>query len=160
MNTTIFKKTSLSMAVSTALMMSSASFHTAAEEVSSDKKGQIERIMVTATHRTTLQEELPFNISSVLGSDIEEQNITDSSDLLRTVAGITIIDRGHRNGGTSNSMVIRGVNVESGISGANVGQSTVPTVSTYVDNTPIFANFLLKDIERYCRFQFSLSKRY
>ena len=136
------------MAVSTALMMSSASFHLAAEEVSSETKGQIERIMVTATHRTTLQEELPFNISSVLGSDIEEQNITDSSDLLRTVAGITIIDRGHRNGGTSNSMVIRGVNVESGISGANVGQSTVPTVSTYVDNTPIFANFLLKDIER------------
>ena len=24
----------------------------------------------------------------------------------------------------------------------------MPTVSTYIDNTPIFANFLLKDVER------------
>jgi len=45
-------------------------------------------------------------------------------------------------------MVVRGINVDSGVSGANVGQSTAPTVSTYVDSTPIFANFLLKDIER------------
>lgn len=145
MKNATFNKSMISSAVSAALLMSLVPLNVNAEE-SQDKK--IERIEVTATHRTVLQEELPFNISSVLGSDIENQNINDSSELLRTVAGITIIDRGHRNGGTANSMVIRGVNVESGVSGANVGQSTVPTVSTYVDSTPIFANFLLKDIER------------
>jgi iron complex outermembrane receptor protein len=143
-----FNKSIISTAVSTALMISLSSFSANAAEKTEKSDTKIERISVTATHRTVLQEELPFNISSVLGSDIEEQNINDSSELLRTVAGITIIDRGHRNGGTANSMVIRGINVESGVSGANVGQSTVPTVSTYVDSTPIFANFLLKDIER------------
>ncbi len=140
-----FNKSIVSSAVSAALLMSLVPLSVNAEE---SKDAKIERIEVTATHRTVLQEELPFNISSVLGEDIEQQNITDSAELLRTVAGITIIDRGYRNGGTANSMVIRGVNVENGVSGANVGQSTAPTVSTYVDSTPIFANFLIKDIER------------
>ena len=143
-----FNKSMVSSAVSTALLISLVPLNLQAAESDTANTKQIERIEVTATHRTVLQEELPFNISSVLGSDIEAQNITDSSELLRTVAGITIIDRGYRNGGTANSMVIRGVNVENGVSGANVGQSTAPTVSTYVDSTPIFANFLLKDIER------------
>lgn len=118
-----------------------------AQEQESEGKG-LERIAVTATQREMMQEELPFNISSVQGGDIEALNIVDSSELVRTVAGISLIDRGHRNSGTANSMVIRGVNVEGSISGADVGQSTVPTVSTYVDSTPIYANFLLKDIER------------
>lgn len=112
------------------------------------EKGVIERIAVTATQRQMMQEELPFNISAVQGAEIEGQNIVESTELLRTVAGISLIDRGHRNSGTANSMVIRGVNVEGSVSGADVGQSTVPTVSTYVDSTPIYANFLLKDIQR------------
>jgi len=147
MKPTHFNKSVIASAVSTALVMSLSSFSANAEEEAIKEK-EIERIQITATHRATVQEELPFNISSVLGSDIEGHNITDSSELLRTVAGITLIDKGHRNGGTANSMVIRGINVDSGVSGANVGQSTAPTVSTYVDNTPIFANFLLKDIQQ------------
>ncbi|MFQ3236561.1 MAG: iron complex outermembrane receptor protein [Paraglaciecola sp.] len=141
----IFNKSIISSAVSTGLIMSFASFSVLAQE---KEAPMVERIEVTATHRSVLQEELPFNISSVLGSDIEGHNINDSAELLRTVAGITLIDKGHRNGGTANSMVVRGINVDSGVSGANVGQSTAPTVSTYVDSTPIFANFLLKDIQR------------
>ncbi|WNC68745.1 TonB-dependent receptor [Thalassotalea nanhaiensis] len=149
MKRTTFNKTALSTAVSAALVMSMPAY-SAEEAANTDasEDAKIERIQVTATHRSVAQDELPFNISSVLGSDIEGNNISDSAELLRTVAGITLIDRGHRNGGTANSMVVRGVNVDSGISGANVGQSTAPTVSTYVDNTPIFANFMLKDIER------------
>lgn len=148
MKNATFKKSVITSAVSAALVMSFSSL--AAEQPVDNKveKGDIERIKVTATHRKVSQEELPFNISSVLGSDIEDQNISDSAELLRNVAGITIVDKGHRNGGTTNSMIIRGINVESGVSGADVGQSTVPTVSSYVDATPIFANFLLKDIER------------
>jgi iron complex outermembrane receptor protein len=142
-----FNKSIIASAVNTALVLSLTSFtaQSAEEDVEENK---FERIEVTATHRSMLQEELPFNISSVLGGDIEGHNIIDSAELLRTVAGVTLIDRGHRNGGTANSMVVRGINVDSGVSGANVGQSTAPTVSTYVDSTPIFANFLLKDIER------------
>lgn len=148
MKNATFKKSVITSAVSAALVMSFSSLAAEQQADTQVEKGDIERIKVTATHRKVSQEELPFNISSVLGSDIEDQNISDSAELLRNVAGITIVDKGHRNGGTTNSMIIRGINVESGISGADVGQSTVPTVSSYVDATPIFANFLLKDIER------------
>lgn len=122
MKNATFKKSVITSAVSAALVMSFSSL--AAEQPADNKveKGDIERIKVTATHRKVSQEELPFNISSVLGSDIEDQNISDSAELLRNVAGITIVDKGHRNGGTTNSMIIRGINVESGVSGADVGQ--------------------------------------
>jgi iron complex outermembrane receptor protein len=143
-----FNKSIIASAVNTALVLSLASFSVHSAEKEDIEANKFERIEVTATHRSVLQEELPFNISSVLGGDIEGHNISDSAELLRTVAGVTLIDRGHRNGGTANSMVVRGINVDSGVSGANVGQSTAPTVSTYVDSTPIFANFLLKDIQR------------
>ncbi len=140
-----FNKNKIAIALGAVASMS-AGFAQGAEN-GTEEKG-LERIVVTATQREMMQEELPFNISAVQGTELEAQNIVDSTELVRTVAGISLIDRGHRNSGTANSMVIRGVNVEGSISGADVGQSTVPTVSTYVDNTPIYANFLLKDVER------------
>ncbi|QBY04550.1 TonB-dependent receptor [Thalassotalea sp. HSM 43] len=144
-----FNRSSIASAISTALLVSMPAMSYAEEQASAETdEAQIERIQVTATHRLVAQEELPFNISSVLGSDIERNNIVDNTELLRNVAGITIIDRGHRNGALANSMVVRGINVDNGVAGANVGLSTAPTVATYVDSTPVFANFLLKDLQR------------
>ncbi|XOV81260.1 MAG: TonB-dependent receptor [Aestuariibacter sp.] len=147
MNQRKFTKSKIALALGTIVNLS-VGYVEAQEQDSKAEKGVIERIAVTATQREMMQEELPFNISAVQGSEIVAQNIVDSTELLRTVAGISLIDRGHRNSGTANSMVIRGINVEGSISGADVGQSTVPTVSTYVDSIPIYANFLLKDIQR------------
>ncbi|MCP5092526.1 MAG: TonB-dependent receptor, partial [Gammaproteobacteria bacterium] len=42
---------------------------------------------------------------------------------------------------------IRGLNVDNGQNG-DIMLNAVPTVATYYDNTPLFANFLVKDIER------------
>ncbi|WP_068547462.1 TonB-dependent receptor [Thalassotalea crassostreae] len=143
-----FNRSTIATAVSTAILLSVPSAAYAEEaQASATEDKKIERIQVTATHRSVSQEELPFNISSVQGEEIEGLAIVDNAELLRNVAGITVVDRGQRNGGTTNSMIIRGLNVESGTPD-DVGESTVPTVSTYVDSTPIFANFLLKDIER------------
>ncbi len=47
----------------------------------------------------------------------------------------------------STAVRIRGLNVDSAALG-DYAVSAVSTVSTYVDDTPIFANFLLKDIQR------------
>ncbi|WP_448213164.1 TonB-dependent receptor [Colwellia sp. MEBiC06753] len=146
MKTQTFNKSLVASAITSALVFSVYSMSVHAEENTSE--AEIERIQVTATHRTSTIDELPFNISAVSGKDIESRNILDNSELVRNFAGITLIDKGPRNSGTANSMIIRGINVEGGFSGADVGQSTVPTVSTYVDSTPVFANFLLKDIQR------------
>lgn len=113
----------------------------------SDGSDALEEIIVTASRREQSIQDIPYNISAVQGEDIEAQNIVDTSDLMRTIAGVSVIDRGYRNSGHTNSLIIRGVNVDNGANG-DIGLSSVSPVATYVDNTPLFANFLLKDIQR------------
>ena len=43
--------------------------------------------------------------------------------------------------------MIRGINVDTGAQG-DVPLAAPPTVATYVDNTALFGNFVLKDIDR------------
>ena len=105
----------------------------------------VEEIVVTATSRESSLLDVPYNISTISGSDIEERSIQDTSELLRNFAGISTIDRGYRNAGTTNSARIRGLNVDSSAL-QDYPVSSVASVSTYVDKTPVFANFLLIDL--------------
>lgn len=107
----------------------------------------LEEIIVTATRREQSVLDIPYNVSAVQGDEIDGQNIVDANDLMRLIPGVSIVDRGYRNSGLVNSMIIRGINVDNGVNG-DVGLSSVAPVASYVDNTPIFANFLLKDIQR------------
>jgi outer membrane receptor protein involved in Fe transport len=107
----------------------------------------MEEILVTATRRESSVQDIPYNISAMSGEFMERQNIVNQYDVLRAMYGITTVDRGYRNAGTVNSIVIRGLNVDNGLNG-DVMLNAVPTVATYYDNSPLFANFLVKDIER------------
>ena len=146
MNTSkTFIRKPLFVAISGALAGSAAPV-ALAQSVDADA-GVLEEIIVTASRREQSIQDIPYNISAVQGDDIEAQNIVDTSELMRTVAGVSVIDRGYRNSGHVNSLIIRGVNVENGANG-DIGLSAVSPVATYIDNTPLFANFLLKDIQR------------
>ena len=107
----------------------------------------LEEILVTASRREQRIEDIPYNISAVDGGAIDDQNIVDTAELMRSISGVSVIDRGYRNAGHVNSLVIRGVNVDNGVNG-DIPLSAASTVATYIDNTPLFANFLLKDIQR------------
>ena len=133
----------IALAVASALAAASGTLRAA-----DDANGStLEEIVVTATRRAQSVEDIPFNISAVSGKQIEAQNITNSVDLLRTIPGISVVDRGVRNSGTLNNVRIRGINVDSAQLGDYVPAGAA-AVSSYVNDTPIFANFLLKDIER------------
>jgi iron complex outermembrane recepter protein len=109
--------------------------------------GLFEEIVVTATRREASVLDIPYNISAISGRTLEAAQIFDNADLMRQVAGASVVDRGARNQGVINSIIIRGLNID----GAALGDyalNTVPTVSTYVNDTPIYANFILKDIDR------------
>ena len=108
---------------------------------------EIEEIIVTATSRESNVFEVPYNISAISGDEISSRTIQDSAELLRSFAGISTIDRGSRNAGTINNIRIRGLNVDSNAL-QDYPVSAAASVSTYVDKTPVFANFLLKDLER------------
>ncbi|MGI9201447.1 MAG: TonB-dependent receptor plug domain-containing protein, partial [Woeseiaceae bacterium] len=144
MNTTnTFNKKPLAFAVGAALAGASP---LAIAQDNTDS-GLFEEIVVTATARSTSVQDIPYNISAMSGAAMEQLNIVNQFDLLRSMYGVTVIDRGYRNAGTVNSIVIRGLNVDNG-SNADIQLNAVPTVATYVDNTPMFGNFILKDIER------------
>jgi outer membrane receptor protein involved in Fe transport len=109
--------------------------------------GAVQVIEVTAQGRRENPLKIPYNLTAVSGHELEQRRITDQAELLREVAGASVVDRGARNGGVVNGVTLRGLNVN----GAALGDyqtSAVPTVSTYVNQTPIFANFLIKDLER------------
>jgi outer membrane receptor protein involved in Fe transport len=137
-----FRKKTLAAAVTAACMtMSSAPYAQGTDD------DVLEEIMVTATRREASVQDIPYNISAMSGEYLELQNAVNQYDVLRAMHGVTVIDRGYRNAGTVNSIVIRGLNVDNGING-DIMLNAVPTVATYYDNTPGFASFLVKDIER------------
>ena len=61
--------------------------------------------------------------------------------------GVSVVDRGYRNSGTLNTIFMRGINVD-GAAFGDYAVSTVSPVSAYVNDTPMFANFLLRDLNR------------
>ena len=112
-----------------------------------DGADTLEEIVVTATRRETSVLDVPYNISAISGQALEEAQIFENADLMRQVAGAGVVDQGQRNQGVINQVMIRGLNID----GAALGDyplNTVPTVSTYVNDTPIYANFMLKDVQR------------
>src|SRR3546814_12159644 len=66
---------------------------------------------------------------------------------MRGGAGVAGVDRGARNASVVSGIRIRGLNVDSAALG-DYAVPASPTVATYVDKTPLFANFLLSDIDR------------
>jgi iron complex outermembrane receptor protein len=139
-----FNKKPLVLAVGTALAGASP---LVAAQTADSEGGVIEEILVTAQVREARVQDIPYNISAMTGESLERQNVVNQYDVLRAMHGITVVDRGYRNGGTVNSIVIRGLNVDNGANG-DIMLNAVPSVATYYDNTPLFANFLVKDIER------------
>ena len=107
----------------------------------------LEEIIVTATRREENILDVPYNITAVSGESIAVAQMLDTPELLRSVSGVSMVDRGPRNAAVVNSIRIRGLNVDSAALG-DYALSSVATVSTYVGDTPLYANFLLKDIER------------
>ncbi|MCO4812110.1 MAG: TonB-dependent receptor [Gammaproteobacteria bacterium] len=142
--TRTFNKKPLVLAVGTALAGASP---LVAAQTAATEDGVIEEILVTAQVREARVQDIPYNISAMTGETLERQNVVNQYDVLRAMHGITVVDRGYRNGGTVNSIVIRGLNVDNGQNG-DIMLNAVPSVATYYDNTPLFANFLVKDIER------------
>lgn len=111
------------------------------------KTEEIATVVVTAQGRKENILKIPYNISAISGQSLEDKNITDQAEMLRLIAGASVVDRGARNSGVISGVTIRGLNVNGSALG-DFQTSAVPSVSTYINNTPIFANFLIKDLER------------
>lgn len=114
---------------------------------SNEQAAELDVITVTAQRRSQNILDVPYNISAVDGSEIEDNEVLDTAELMRRIPGVGVIDRGPRNSNVVSGIRIRGLNVDSSALG-DYAVGAHATVATYVDNTPLFANFLLSDIER------------
>jgi len=106
----------------------------------------LEEVIVTATRRDQNLQDIPFNISSVSGDYIARANITDANELMREIPGVTVPDGGARAAETNASVMIRGINIDP--NSTDRTYLSAPTVSVYVGDTPMYANFMLRDLER------------
>jgi outer membrane receptor protein involved in Fe transport len=65
---------------------------------------------------------------------------------MREVPGVTVADGGARASETNANVMIRGINIDP--NSTDRTYLSAPTVSVYVGDTPMYANFILRDVER------------
>ena len=108
--------------------------------------GDNAEIVVTASGYAQSVLDVPYNISAVDGSELAERGVTDLHGLSKMVPGLVYADTGPR-GGLASGIIIRGLSIAAG--GASTRENiTEPTVSTYINSTPVFANLFLSDLDR------------
>lgn len=122
-------KTLLSIAVSMAL--GCVSFTGLAEETTPVDEAVVEKILVTATKRTTNQQDVAASMSSLTTSDIENQGIDDLDGVMRNLPGV-VLNQPIRNRSFIN---IRGI--ATSVAGVN----TQDPVSVYINDMPVTDTF-------------------
>ena len=111
------------------------------------QEGALEEVIVTATRRDQSVQDVPYNISALTGSDLDESGITSQAGLFRVTTGVNYVEQGPRSGVNNSNLIIRGVNAE--VLSRNSGPlQTAPVVSTYINETPLFVNLRLSDLDR------------
>ena len=141
------RRSAIAIAIFAALAAQGEACAQAQPESEEKKSATMETITVTAQGRSQDIQAVPYNISAVSGDTIEQAGVRDTAELMRSVSGVGVIDSGPRNSSVVNSVRIRGLNVDSSALG-DYAVAAAATVATYVDSTPLFANFLLSDIDR------------
>ncbi len=103
-------------------------------------------VVVTATRRQENILDVPYSISAISGDTLAESHVQTLSDLSHLIAGLSFVDQGP----TSRSFfVLRGINADSTSESPLLGSSgTVPPVSTYIGETPLFLSLHIDDLDR------------
>ena len=130
----VFKTSALSAAVASAIVCGDLAA----------QSGTLEEVMVTATRRPQSIQDIPINITSISSQLIEQQRLTDLSDIARIVPGMTVIDQGPRSG---NTLTVRGLSAGS-IQATDQDNNGGGLVATYVGEVPLYIDLKLNDMER------------
>jgi len=109
--------------------------------------GALDEVVVTATRRAVLAEDLPISITAVSGATLDQAGIVDVAELAHSMAGVNVTDKGPFSVNGSN-LIIRGLNSEQTAGQLALATPVVPPVATYVDDTPLFFNLRLQDLDR------------
>src|SRR5277367_5452874 len=108
----------------------------------------LQEVVVTASRRAVSAQDLPISITAVTGASLDEAGISDIAGLAHSMAGVNFTDKGPFGGVNGSTLIIRGLNSEA--TGGQIALATpiVPPVATYVDDTALFVNLRLEDLDR------------
>jgi outer membrane receptor protein involved in Fe transport len=135
------RETTLAVAIALALAATPRTHAADASDV-------LEEVVVTANRREQNVLDVPYNISAVSGPALQAAGVTSLTDIARLMPGISVPDLGPRASSSNSNIVIRGLNANDPGSSAYLPWASVPLVSTYVDEVPLFVNLNLTDVER------------
>jgi len=107
----------------------------------------LQEVVVTATRRAASAQDIPLSITAVTGSELEQSGIEDISALAHSMAGVNYTDKGPFGGVNGSTLIIRGLNSEGTAGQEALASPVVPPVATYVDDTPLFVNLRLQDLD-------------
>jgi iron complex outermembrane receptor protein len=113
-----------------------------------DPGDNLQEIVVTANRREQNLIDVPYNISAVSGLQLQAAGITSLTDIARLLPGVNIPDLGPRASSSNSNIIIRGLNANDPGGSAYLPWESVPLVSTYVDEVPLFVNLNLTDVQR------------
>jgi iron complex outermembrane recepter protein len=131
--------TSLTAAVLTALY--------GAPALAAADDNALQEVVVTASRRAVSAQDLPISITAITGDSLEQAGIEDISGLAHSVAGVNYTDKGPFGGVNGSTLIIRGLNSEATAGQLALASPVVPPVATYVDETPLFVNLRLQDLD-------------
>jgi len=107
----------------------------------------LQEVVVTASRRSVSAQDLPISITAITGDTLEQAGIQDISGLAHSVAGVNYTDKGPFGGVNGSTLIIRGLNSEATAGQLALASPVVPPVATYVDETPLFVNLRLQDLD-------------
>ncbi len=108
----------------------------------------LQEVFVTASRRAVSAQDLPISITAVPGEMLEQAGVQDMAGLAHSMAGVNYTDRGPFGGVNGSTLIMRGLNSESLAFQEGLATSVVPPVATYVDDTALFFNMRLQDLDR------------
>lgn len=128
----MFKRHSVSMAISVALSTTLLSTGVIAEEAPKDRK-EIEKIVVTATKRTENIQDVPVAVTALNGDQLESLGVSNFDAYVEFLPNVTF----QGTGPGQNEIYIRGAaTTQTGIAVSSV-QALQPSVAFYLDEQPV-----------------------
>jgi iron complex outermembrane recepter protein len=113
-----------------------------------DADDSLQEVVVTANRREQNLLDVPYNISTASGAEMQAAGVSDLTDIGRLFPGMNIPDLGPRANSSNSNIVIRGLNANDPSGTAYLPWESVPLVSTYVDEVPLFVNLTMTDVQR------------
>jgi iron complex outermembrane recepter protein len=108
----------------------------------------LQEVIVTATRRSESAQNIPASITAIPGAALEAAGIDDKVDLAHSLAGINVTDKGPFGGVNGSTLIIRGLNSDPTAGEFIQSSPIVQPVAIYLDDTPLFFNLRLQDLDR------------